>query len=243
MGVRPMDRAEWERQAATVLPKIGGRAPTWMRGPIEKEPRFTRQTGRVKVPGADRKVYDRCASAMLAGYLFSFVIDQRSGNFLVRVREADDWSELMRHEVAELLATIEGVAPAPIVERSTVVGPIVPAGDRDLFRSPAEKAARDRRRGPAPVVEAATVAEIEEALAPVAMPSPVVAAPVASGTTWPAAVVDYLARLVFEPKQLYAAAVALAMIEGGPMPEDPGTEWAEKARRKLDRLVPAGVGA
>lgn len=66
------------------------------------------------------------------------------------------------------------------------------------------------------------------------------------GTTWetrdrsidlPSTVVDYLARLVFPDKADYAAEYAYAAWGGWPMPTDPGTGWACKARAKIDALL------
>lgn len=62
----------------------------------------------------------------------------------------------------------------------------------------------------------------------------------------PAAIVEYLLRLVFGEKADYAAAYAYHVCTGAPCPDDPGTDWARKARnkveslaRKADRMVPA----
>lgn len=53
----------------------------------------------------------------------------------------------------------------------------------------------------------------------------------------PPVVVMYLERLVFEPKRTYAEQYAEAILCGHPLPADPGTDWAIKARRKVTKLV------
>lgn len=67
-----------------------------------------------------------------------------------------------------------------------------------------------------------------------------------SGDSWetqqrpdelPTVISIYLGRLVHEPKREYAEQYAEHVLNGGPCPADPGTEWAHKARAKVDRLV------
>lgn len=49
----------------------------------------------------------------------------------------------------------------------------------------------------------------------------------------------YLARLVYEPKRAYAAAYVGHRCEHGPLPSDPGTDWAEKVRVKVEKMMNA----
>lgn len=53
----------------------------------------------------------------------------------------------------------------------------------------------------------------------------------------PAAVEEWLGRLVFGPKADYARAYVAHLLSGAPAPEDPGAEWAEKARKRAVRVV------
>lgn len=66
-------------------------------------------------------------------------------------------------------------------------------------------------------------------------PEPDEADTVATGEL-PGAVLEYLVRLVFGEKADYAAAYALHVWTGTECPTDPGTDWAGKARHKLDAL-------
>lgn len=68
-------------------------------------------------------------------------------------------------------------------------------------------------------------------------------APEQTGTvgTLPFPILEYLMRLVHAPKAEYAGAYAYHIVHGHPCPADPGTEWADKARRKLDALHRRGV--
>ena len=56
---------------------------------------------------------------------------------------------------------------------------------------------------------------------------------------FPEPIADFLARLVYETKREYATAYAAHRCHGTPLPADPGTDWAMKARVKVDRLVTA----
>jgi hypothetical protein len=53
----------------------------------------------------------------------------------------------------------------------------------------------------------------------------------------PGAVLEYLLRLVFGQKADYAAEYAYHVCQGAPCPQDPGTDWARKARSKIDSLT------
>lgn len=55
--------------------------------------------------------------------------------------------------------------------------------------------------------------------------------------TWPVLLVEYFDRLVFTAKRTYAEQYAAHLLHGAPLPVDPGSEWAHKARAKVDRLV------
>ena len=61
--------------------------------------------------------------------------------------------------------------------------------------------------------------------------------------TLPFPMLEYLMRLVHAPKAAYAGAYAYHLVHGHPCPADPGTEWADKARRKLDALHRRGVAS
>lgn len=87
-------------------------------------------------------------------------------------------------------------------------------------------------------VRKATSAPQVPVVAPPAVPT-VTASFSAGVQVLPPKVAEYVDRLVHEPKREYAAALAGALVAGGPAPEDPGTEWAAKVRVKLDRLVTA----
>lgn len=53
----------------------------------------------------------------------------------------------------------------------------------------------------------------------------------------PQAVTDYLLRLVYGDKATYAAEYAYHRVHGAPCPVDPGTDWARKARGKIDHYL------
>lgn len=68
-----------------------------------------------------------------------------------------------------------------------------------------------------------------------------VAAPSADVTvTLPECVETWLAGLVFEAKRTYARALAAHLVCGTARPADPGAEWADKAEKRLVRVL-AGV--
>lgn len=200
-GTRKIDQAEWDRWAKTECVKVKRRPGIHSAIHLPKADQ--------KVVRADRAVYDRCAAAMLARQLVSWSIDAKTGAWLVQVSEGEEWRELSRDQVAELLDEVAG--PAPVV-----AAPVRAARAPKPVKVTAPKAAAT----PAPVREITSARS--------------------AGTTWTGPVADYLARLVFEPKRAYAAALAAHLVDGGPLPEDPGTEWAGKVRTKLARLVPAG---
>ena len=52
----------------------------------------------------------------------------------------------------------------------------------------------------------------------------------------PDEVVDYLLRLVYGTKLDYASEYAWHLWQGAPAPADPGTDWAGKARHKLEAM-------
>lgn len=97
---------------------------------------------------------------------------------------------------------------------------VAPAKVAKVAKVPAPKVAKV----PAAVAEvpAETVAEIDAAM---------------SGAAWPQVASDYLARLVYAPKRDYAAAYLAHILDGAPMPEHPGTEWADKVRTKVARIL------
>lgn len=134
-STRPMDAKEWEAASKYVCPKSSGRAPAHMLGDVRRPLKLTGpKKAEQKVNRADRPVYDRCAAAMLAGKLFSWSIDAKSGLFLVRVEERDDWSEMMRHEVAELLDSLEVGEVAAPVKRAAKVAPVVDAPEAEVVQ-------------------------------------------------------------------------------------------------------------
>jgi hypothetical protein len=53
----------------------------------------------------------------------------------------------------------------------------------------------------------------------------------------PPEVADWLRKLVHPPKQAYAADYCRARLYDEPMPADPGTPWAVKARKRADRIM------
>lgn len=55
----------------------------------------------------------------------------------------------------------------------------------------------------------------------------------------PAWATEWLAGLVFETKRHYAEQFLRHLLLGEPAPQCPGTEWADKARRRAERLVNA----
>ncbi len=100
---------------------------------------------------------------------------------------------------------------------------------------------RTRKRDPLvyngddPAQREAARANLEPVREPTPAPEP--SSPV--GT--PQEVTDWLQRLVHLPKRAYAAAYCDAVLNGAPMPDDPGAAWADKARRRADRVL-ASVG-
>lgn len=57
----------------------------------------------------------------------------------------------------------------------------------------------------------------------------------------PESVLEWLERLLFGAKANYAAEYALAVCCAQVMPDDPGTEWARKARSKVDAMHRASL--
>jgi hypothetical protein len=53
----------------------------------------------------------------------------------------------------------------------------------------------------------------------------------------PSDVADWLRKLVHPPKAAYAADYCRARLYDEPMPADPGTPWAVKARKRADRIM------
>lgn len=51
------------------------------------------------------------------------------------------------------------------------------------------------------------------------------------------ALVAWCDRLIYGPKALYAAAYVEHLVDGAPEPEDPGTEWAAKVRRRAAWII------
>lgn len=132
-AVRSIDAAEHERLSKFTCPKSRGKCPAWMLGnPFAPFKVSAPKAAAQKVARADRPTYDRCATAMLAGRIYSWSIDQKTGKWLVRLAESDDWSELDRGQVADLLDGF-GVDVAPAAKSASkprklaVVAPIAPA--------------------------------------------------------------------------------------------------------------------
>lgn len=197
-----IDRADYDKWSGVKCEALR-RSQPWMHGDIRRPLKITGgKRADMKVPAADRKVYEACAAALMDRRLFSFVIDWKTGNFLVQWTEGADWVPMMRHEVAEQLGVTAAKAPK-VAAKAPVSAPAVSVVE----------------------VAPATVAEIEEAMAP------------AHGSAWPESVVEYLARLVFEPKRQYATELAAHLLDGADAPADPGTEWAVKVRTKFERFV------
>jgi hypothetical protein len=59
----------------------------------------------------------------------------------------------------------------------------------------------------------------------------------------PEVMAQYLARLVYVPKAVYARAVIAHLYCGAPEPEAPDAEWAAKVRAKIERLSARKVAA
>lgn len=187
-----------------------------------------RRKGR-SVRKSERPTYDRCAAAMSAGLIWSWSAGDAFGDpWLVKVTESDEWTEFATlAEVDAFLATlgVEHVPPvvAPVAE-------VAPKPRRRVLR------AAKAETVPAEVAPAEVVPE------PVAAAAEVVAETVAtvaaeSAGPLPATIAEYLSRLVYEPKRAYAEAYALHVLFGTERPADPGTEWADKARAKVNRLA------
>ena len=70
---------------------------------------------------------------------------------------------------------------------------------------------------------------------------PELAGPVLSPTELPIPLVEYLGRLVFGLKADYAAEYAYHLVHGEPCPADPGTDWARKARGRVDWYLRSAV--
>jgi hypothetical protein len=99
---------------------------------------------------------------------------------------------------------------------------------------------------PAEAMEALGIAALVKAQAKATRPKanptpnppkvePVQAEP--SSSSWPAWADDYLNRLVYPPKRDYAVAWLEHTLNGAPAPADPGAEWADKVRRRVDKLA------
>jgi hypothetical protein len=89
---------------------------------------------------------------------------------------------------------------------------------------------------PAEAMEALGIAQLvkaQKAPKPKAEPAQV------AESSWPAWADDYLSRLVYPPKRDYAIKWLEHVIHGAPEPVDPGAEWADKVRRRVDKLAAA----
>ncbi len=112
--------------------------------------------------------------------------------------------------------------------RPSAGGPIVYNGADPAHRAAAAAVAEPA--APAPVVELAPAA---------ATAAPAAAAPRQTGGALPAAATEWLDRLVFAEKRDYAAAYLAHLVAAAPAPVDPGTEWADKARRRAVKVLAA----
>lgn len=145
-------------------------------------------------------------------------------------------------------------APEP-VRLAPAAGALTPAPRKPRTRKPAATTTAPAPKPepapvPAPFADWAMIpadgptwgAVLADALrnqaAPTLEPAPAPAAPT-DGAALPATVVDWLDRLVFADKRAYAAAWAAHVIHGADAPADPGTDWADKARRRLARVLAA----
>lgn len=131
-------------------------------------------------------------------------------------------------------ATVTPIRPRPVAEKEEPVKVTITP----------EPSMADNRREPAPVAQPITQPPPDPQPEPEPAPRPaaVVASPVSAQTPpvageLPAPVVEWLGQLVYTPKRDYAAEYAAARIAGAELPDDPGTDWARKARQKVDRLL------
>lgn len=182
---------------------------TWSKG--SKLRRVTRRTGpakaKVKVPRADRPTYDRCAAAMMSGHLYTWALDGTRWD--VQTCEGGEWQTLDRDGVNGLLDVLTGTKTT----------------------APAPKVRTTRVRA----VDTATTSADAEVIADAVA---VVDAAYAHATaSLPGLLAEYVDRLVYPPKRAYADAYARHMVDGDPCPDDPGAEWAEKVRTKVERLT------
>ncbi len=133
------------------------------------------------------------------------------------------WS--MAAEVARAGAPAEK-AKVPPVKRAPKAEPVAPAVPDVVYVDVPAVAE--------PVAERPEqVARVVDHFAPTVAPVVVVE----SVPVLPAAVEEWLGRLVYGEKAAYARAFALSVCCGAEAPADPGTEWAAKARKRLAKVV------
>lgn len=185
-----------------------------------------------KLKASQRPTYDRCATAFQAHVLWSWYVDQRTGQWLVKVRQSDDWLEVPQGDVDALLDNLN--VPVHIHGKTTTT--------RKATTMTISKAERQRRLDVADVKLRNKLAAEAAAKPPQApeVPEAPQAPAAASEITEPAQ--EYIGRLVNEGKRLYAIGVAQAIASGEAAPESEA-DWAPKVVAKVTRLMRVPVAA
>lgn len=199
-GTRKMDPAEYERWLKAECPKVRRRPG------IHSEIRLPKAAH--KVARADRATYDRCAAAMLAGHLFSWSIDEKSGVWLVKVSEGEAWRELSRDQVAELLDAAGVPAPVNAATFSPKVSKVSTPAVAPVREIRSAKSAGTTWSGPVAEYVARLVFEPKRQYAAALAAHLVDGAPLPEdpGTEWAGKVRAKLARLVPAGRDLVAVA-------------------------------------
>jgi hypothetical protein len=165
-----------------------------------------------------------------------FRLELRSGNDLRRV--ADRLPKYEGNRVRAIASVADRLGIDPNSPESVVIAAPDPI-----------KVSYQPNYAPAPVVEVApapTVAELETIVGPAMVisaeeiiahaepdPIPQPASPTKALPEWAE---EWLARLEYEAKRDYARQYLDHLLNGAPAPTDPRAEWADKARKRADRL-------
>jgi hypothetical protein len=151
-----------------------------------------------------------------------------------------DWTSALAHE-GFTFEPIDGLTVDKMNKRGVKVAKSH-EGAVSAFLATGVRPAPKRARGASGAPKApkapkvATVAAVEPTPAPVCEPAPTVddSNPTRPLPAWAD---EWLAQLVHAPKREYARAYLVHRLTGGPAPVDPGADWAEKARKRADRLA------
>lgn len=168
-------------------------------------------------------IYHELASRMYEGGP-SFSIGKNTVDSPITCMVADGNGGWAEYRTPEDAAKAIGLAPATKAKGA-------PKAYKDIRTNPAYIAAKERNK--------AEVRNVTDHFAKTpkvpARPS-IPARPASDLPTW---ATEWLAGLVFETKRHYAEQFLRHLLLGEPAPQCPGTEWADKARRRAERLVNA----